>query len=138
MPERSSQRKARRDSVSSSLGELETASQRTEILPSISDRDFSEISEKIEKSVCRRIKGTETGQREILKMIENLSSKIVSLSGQTPRIGSLEVYHVDTENQASTSRSNVINELPPLEGQYSNKQKLQAPTVCIYAMRHLV
>ena len=85
MPERSSKRKARRDSVSSSQGEPEAASQRTENVPSISDRDFSEISEKIEKSVGRRMKDAETGQREILKMIENLSSKIDSLSGHPPK-----------------------------------------------------
>ena len=87
--------------MSSSLDEPETASQRTENVPSISDRDFSDISEKIEKSVCRKIKDTAIGQREILKMIGNLSSKIDSLSGQTPRIKNLEVDHVDTENQAS-------------------------------------
>ena len=118
MPERSSKRKARRDSESSSLNETETASQRTENVLSFPDRDFSEISEKIEKSVSKRIKDTEIGQREILKLIKNLSSKIDSLSGQTPRTENSEVDHVDIENQASTSRSTVINELPPLEGQH--------------------
>ena len=83
MPERSSQSKARRDSLTSSLGEPEASSLRTENIPGISDRDFSEISEKIKKSIGRRIRDTETGQRGILKMIENLSSKIDSLSGQT-------------------------------------------------------
>ena len=77
MPERSSKRKARRDSVSSSIGEPETSSLRTENIPSISDNDFSELSEKIEKSVSRRIKDAEVGQREILRMIENLSSKMI-------------------------------------------------------------
>ena len=106
--------------MSSSLGELETASQRTENVPSISERDFSEISEKIEKSVSKRIKNAESVQREILKMIENLFSKIDSLPVQTPRIENSEVDLVDTENQASTSRSTVINELPPLEGQHGH------------------
>ena len=122
MPERSSKRKARRDSVSSSLGEHENTSQRTENVCSISDRDFSEISEKIEKSVSKRMKDTEVGQREILKMIENLSSKTDSLSGQTLRTEISEVDYVDTENQASTSRPTVLNELPPLGGQHSPKQ----------------
>ena len=53
-------------------------------------------------------------------MIENLFSKIDSLSGQTPRIENLEVDHVDTGNQASTSRSTVMNELSALEGHYSS------------------
>ena len=62
MPERSSQRKARRDSLTSSIGEPESSSLRTENIP-------SEISEKIGKSIGRRVKETEAGQREILKMI---------------------------------------------------------------------
>ena len=72
---------------------------------------------KVEKSVSKRIKDTEIGQREILKMIENLSSKIDTLSGQTPRIENSEVDHVDIEKK---SRSTVTNQLPPLEGQLSN------------------
>ena len=126
MPERSSKRKARRDSVSSSLGEPEAGSQRTENVPSISDRDFSEISEKIEKSVGRRIKDAETGQREVLKMIENLSSKIDSLSGHPPSRKSHSRSIVDLyepENQASTSRPTTLNELHPSQGQHSVVQK---------------
>ena len=84
MPERSSKRKARRDSPASSLDEPEAASQRTKNVASISDKDFSEISEKVAKSVSGRMKETETNQREILKMLENLSSKIDTLSGRTP------------------------------------------------------
>ena len=118
MPERSSKRKARRDSVSISLGEPEAASQRTENVPSISDRDFSEISEKIEKSVGSRIKDAETGQREILKMIENLSSKIDTLSGHPPRSENSVVDLCDPENQASTSRPTTLNELHPSQGQH--------------------
>ena len=56
-------------------------------------------------------------------MIENLSSKIDSLSGQTSRTGNSELDHVDTESQASTSRSTVTNELPLLEGQHSGGSK---------------
>ena len=119
MPERSSKRKARRDSVSSSLGEPEAASQKTENVPSISDRDFSEVSEKIEKSVGRRIKDAETGQREILKMIENLSSKIDSLSGHPPRSENPIVDLYEPENQASTSRQTTLDELHPSQGQHS-------------------
>ena len=121
MPERSSKRKARRDSVFSSLGEPEAASQRTENVPGISDRDFSEISEKIEKSVGRRIKYAETGQREILKMIENLSSKIDSLSGHPPRSENPIIDLYEPENQASTSRPTTLNELHPSQGQHKMK-----------------
>ena len=111
MPERSSKRKARRDSLTSSIGEHEATRLRTENAPSISDRDFSKISEKIEKSVCRRIKDTETGQREILKMIENLSSKIDSLSGKTPNTVTLEVNETNPQSLIPTSRPIEVHEL---------------------------
>ena len=84
MPERSSKRKARRDSPVNSLDEPESSSMRTENTPSLSDKDFTELSEKIEKSVSKRIKDTEVGQREILKMIENLTSKIDTLAEKLP------------------------------------------------------
>ena len=104
--------------MTSSLGEPEATSLRTENVPSISDRDFSELSEKIEKSVTRRIRDAEVGQREILKMIENLSSKIDSLSGQPPNCENLALDSDETENQASTSRPSVLNELHPSQGQH--------------------
>ena len=84
MPERSSKKKARRYSVSSSIDEPETSRLRKENIPSISDKDFLELSDYIENSVCRRIKDTEVGQREILRIFENLSSKIDSLPDKTP------------------------------------------------------
>ena len=84
MPERSSKRKARRDSPVNSLDEPESSSMRTENTPSLSVKDFMELSEKIEKSVSKRIKDTEVGQREILKMIENLTSKIDTLAERPP------------------------------------------------------
>ena len=55
----------------------ETASQRTEIIPRISDKIFLEIFERVETSVGKRIRETEMGQGEILKKLENLSSKII-------------------------------------------------------------
>ena len=83
MPERSSKRKARRESITSSVDEPECSSMRTGNVPSISNKDFADLTEKIEKSVNKRMKDTETGQREILKMIENLSSIIDSLTDKT-------------------------------------------------------
>ena len=53
MPERTSGMKARRESPTSSVDEPEASSMRTENVLRISD----------EKSVCRRIKDTETGQK---------------------------------------------------------------------------
>ena len=56
----------------SSVEERETAGLKTENIPSISDRDFSEM-----------IRETETNQMEVFKLIGNLSSKKDSLTGQT-------------------------------------------------------
>ena len=73
-----SKRKARRDSPSSSMGEPETFSLRTADPPSIYDKVFSEISEKVEKPIGEKIKEPKNNQREINKMIENLTSNIDS------------------------------------------------------------
>ena len=118
MPERSSKRKARRHSVSSSISEPETSSLKTENFPSISDKDFSELSEKIEKSVCRRIKDTEVGQREILHMIENLSSKIDSLSDKTPLTTNTKVVEPELTEPGPSSQREDIYELPHSLGQH--------------------
>ena len=119
MPERSSKSKARRDSLTSSLGEPESSSLRTENIPSISDRDFAEISEKIEKSIGRRVKDTEVGQRELLKMIENLSSKIDSLSAQASCAVDLDANKNGPESLIPTSRPIEVNELTRGEGQHN-------------------
>ena len=125
MPERSSKRKARRDSVSSSIGEPETSSLRTENFPSISDKDFSELSEKIEKSVYRRIKDTEVGQREILKMTENLSSKTDSLSDNTLLTANTNVVESDLTEPGPSSQREDIYELPHGLGQHIYKIQLR-------------
>ena len=117
MPERTSKRKTRKDSLTSLEGEPEATCFRTENVPSITDKDFSQNSEKIEKPVCRRIKDTETGQREILKMIENLSSKIDSLSGKVPNTVIPEVSEINPESLVS--RPVEINELPRDEVQHN-------------------
>ena len=107
MPERSSKRKARRESITSSIDEPERSSMRTGNVPSISDKDFADLTETIEKSVNNRIKDTETGQREILKMIENLSSKIDSLTDKTSCDLNQGLNGVNSEN--------VILETRPIE-----------------------
>ena len=121
MPERSSKRKTRRDSLTSSLGEPESSSLRTKNIPIVSDRDFTEISEKIEKSIGRRIKDTEAGQREYLKMIENMSSKIDSLSGQTSSAVDLDANENRPESLIPTSRPIEVNESTREEDQHTRK-----------------
>ena len=100
MHARSSKRKARRDLPASSVEDPETASLRTENIPSISDKDFSENTERVEKSAGKILKETEIGQREIIKLIENLSSQMDSLSSRTPETAILEANEISSENVA--------------------------------------
>ena len=76
---------------------------RTENAPSISDWVFSEISERVKKSFCRRLRKIETNQGEILKMKKILSSKIDSLSENNPDILGTGVNEFQPENVAPTS-----------------------------------
>ena len=111
MPERSSKRKARRESITSSVDEPECSSMRTGNVPSISDKDFAILTEKkIEKSVNKRIKETATGQREILKMIENLSSKTHSLTDKTSCDLNQGLNGVNFENVILENRPIELNE----------------------------
>ena len=110
MPERSSKRKARRESITSSVDGPECSSMRTENVPSICDKDFADLFEKIEKSMIKRIKDTETGQREILKMIENLTSKIDSLAERTPCDLNQGLNGINSENVIPESRPIELNE----------------------------
>ena len=119
MPERSSKRKARRDSPVNSLDEPESSSMRTENAPSLSDRDFTELSEKIEKSVSKRIKDAEVGQREILKMIENLTSKIDTLAERPPNNVRHDPDDEDAGNTDYIYRSVEPSDLLRNHGQHS-------------------
>ena len=118
MPERSFKRKARRDSPVNSLDEPESSSMRTENAASLSDRDFTELSEKIEKSVSKRIKDAEVGQREILKMIENLTSKIDTLTERPPNNVRHDPDDEDAENTDYRYRLVEPSDLLPNHGQH--------------------
>ena len=104
--------------MTSLIGGPEPSTLRTENIPSISDRDFAEISEKIEKSIGGRVQNTEAGQREILKMIENLYSKKDSLSGQASSAIDLDVNENHPESLIPTSKPIEVNELTRKEGQH--------------------
>ena len=82
---------------------------RTENVASISIKNFSEISEKVEKSVSRRIEETETNQTEILKMIEKLSSKIETLSDRVPGTAVSETNEINSENRNEPNKDKTIN-----------------------------
>ena len=97
---------------------MEATSLMSENPQSISDRDFSEISETDKKSVCRRIRETETNRRELLKMIEILSSNIDSLSGRNSENTNTGANLLQSENIASTSRNCETDSMAQAEGLY--------------------
>ena len=70
-------------------------------------------------SVSRIIKETETNQREILKMIENLYSKNDTFSGRVPGTTISETNETNPENMAATSRPTELNEMTQVGGHYS-------------------
>ena len=55
----------------------------------LSDRDFEDISSKVENRLSKRLRDTEVNQREIIKLIENLSSKVDNLTNVNPGQNSL-------------------------------------------------
>ena len=75
MPEKSQKRKLRRDPVEDS-DLVENSSIPTDENICNSEQDFEEITSKVENKMSRRLRDTEHCQREILKLIENLSAKV--------------------------------------------------------------
>ena len=47
------------------------------------EQDLEEISSKVENKVSKRLRDTERCQREILKLIENLSAKVDNLTSSS-------------------------------------------------------
>ena len=82
MPEKSQKRKRRSDQ-SSGQENVEISSQVSDENTCLTEQDFSDISNKIENRLSKRLRDTEFSQREILRLIENLTSKVDSLSNPT-------------------------------------------------------
>ena len=94
---------------------------RTENAPSISDKDFLELLEKIEKSVSKRIQDTETGQREILEMIENITSKIDWLTDRMPGNTNYGSNRANSEIAVLEPRPIELNDFCQEVSQHNNK-----------------
>ena len=95
MPEKSQKRKLRSDQ-SSSLENAEITSQVSDENTYLTEQDFSDISNKIENRLSKRLRDAEFGQRETLRLIENLASKVDDLSNSaTEPSGS--ILHHDSE-----------------------------------------
>ena len=97
MPEKSQKRKLRSDQSTSQF-DIETASSINDENAVLSERDFEDISNKIENEISKRLRDTELNQREILKLIESLSSKVDNLSSVNSEQGYLTTR---TENSGN-------------------------------------
>ena len=97
MPEKSQKRKLRSDQSTSQF-DIETASSINDENAVLWERDFEDISNKIENKISKRLRDTELNQREILKLIESLSSKVDNLSSVNSEQGYLTTR---TENSGN-------------------------------------
>ena len=114
MPEKSQKRKLRSDQSTSQIDE-EIASSTNDENTLLSDRDFEDISNKIENKISKRLKDTELNQREILKLIENLSSKVDNLSSTSSERSCV--------NNRATNNGNSADEVEEIDfgrSEYSN------------------
>ena len=82
MSENTHKRKLSSD-PSSSHPDVEVACLSNDENHQLSERDFEDISNKIENKMSKRLRYAEFGQREILRLIENLSSKVDNTSSNT-------------------------------------------------------
>ena len=115
MPEKTQKRKLRSDQSTSQIDE-EIASSTNDANVLLSDRDFEDISSKVENRLSKRLRDTEVNQREILKLIENLSSKVDNLTSvnleqnfSTPRteIEGNPTYELEEVELARSVNSNI-------------------------------
>ena len=88
MPERSQKRKLRSDQSTSQIDE-DVVSLANDENTLLSDKDFEDISNKIENNISKRLRDTELNQREILKLVGSLSSKVDNLSNVSSERGCL-------------------------------------------------
>ena len=119
MPEKTQRRKLRSDQSTSQM-DVEIASSTNDENVLLSDRDFEDISSKVENRFSKRLRDTEVNQREILKLIENLSSKVDNLANVNPGQNSLTF-----ETGISEIPNDELEEVEPARSVNSNRQVLR-------------
>ena len=114
MPEKSQKRKLRSDQSTSQF-DIETASSINDENAVLSERDFEDISNKIENKISKRLRDTELNQREILKLIESLSSKVDNLSSVNSEQG-----YLTTRTENSGNPTEELEEVSSSRNESSN------------------
>ena len=106
MPEKTQKRMLRSDQSTSHV-EIENYIYPNDESASLSEQDFEDISSKVENRLSNRLRHTEFGQREILGLIESLTSKIGSLSNPaSEQCSSALRYELDTDPVDSSGNEN--------------------------------
>ena len=121
MPEKSQKRKLRSDQSTSQF-DIETASSINDENAVLSERDFEDISNKIENKISKRLRDTELNQREILKLIESLSSKVDNLSSVNSEQG-----YLTTRTENSGNPTEELEEVSLSRNESSNKHGPRSP-----------
>ena len=88
-----------------------TTSSLAEETPSLSERDFEDITSKLENRKSKRLRDTELRQRKILRLIENLFSKvlIVSSTSLEQRCSNSRIDYQGGFSDVSISDSDALN-----------------------------
>ena len=120
MPEKSQKRKLRSDQSTSQF-DIETTSSINDENAVLSERDFEDISNKIENKISKRLRDTELNQREILKLIESLSSKVDNLSSVNSEQG-----YLTTRTENSGNPTEELEEVSVSRNESSNSFRLPA------------
>ena len=118
MPEKSQKRKLRSDQSTSQF-DIETSSSINDENAVLSERDFEDISNKIENKISKRLRDTELNQREILKLIESLSSKVDNLSSVNSEQG-----YLTTRTENSGNPTEELEEVGLSRNESSNKTQI--------------
>ena len=107
MPEKSQKRKLRSDQ-GTSQEEIENCNASNDENVSLSEQDFEDISNKIENRLSKRLRDTEFGQREILRLIENLASKVDNLSNSvSEQCSSAAHFELETDPIGNTGNESI-------------------------------
>ena len=107
MPEKSQKRKLRSDQ-GTSQEEVENCNVSNDENVSLSEQDFEDISNKIENRLSKRLRDTEFGQREILRLIENLASKVDNLSNSvSEQCNSAVHFELETDPIENTGNESI-------------------------------
>ena len=129
--EKSQNRKLRRDPVEDS-DLVESSSTPTDEINCISEQDFEEITSKVENKMSKRLKETEHCQREIPKLIENLSAKVDNLTNSSSVDPGCSSSRTETHENLQDVLTSEYTDIPEHRNVNSNSWRDYKTTVIIH------